>query len=350
MESTSNQTNEKDPNETNKIEDKESITDKSDSNNQIDSENQITAVKNKEEIEILKEYKSNLNSLIDFPLLNKYFENISNKSPEIIPKKVEILKEKSLQILNKKLNAFKERINLKFSKLREKIENKFGELETKFTEAEGRLGVNNIENFNNISVEELMAFFDKSNKSQKELENMIYLVKKNSDQEKIKNNLNDIETILYSKMISSGLGFEFAEPSIDKFLKDTKNNCSELNRDLEITIPTPSIQRIKKNNFITNPLKLKYKKDITDKLQKNYTIDSVFCAFTTFDGISYVAWGSPSQTLDVYDLMQNKIIKSIPGFNSHIHITRHFNDRVSKKDYLLTTTLSKSCRILIMWL
>lgn len=345
MESAKNNTNEKDINETNKLDNKESIKEKSDSNNLTDPQNQITANKNEDEIQILKEYKSNLNSLIDFSLLNKYFENFSNKDSQIIPKKIEVFKEKSLHILNKKINAFKERINSKFSKLREKIESKFRDLETNFNQAEERMGINNIENFNNITVEELTAFFDKNNKSQKDLENMIYLVKKNSDQEKIKNNLEDIETILYSKMISSGQGFEFAEPSTEKFLKDTKNHCSELNRDLEITIPTPSIQRIKKNNFITNPLKMKFRKDISDKLQKNYTIDSVFCAFTTYDGISYVAWGSPSYTLDIYDLMQNKIIKSIAGFNSHIHITRHFFDKISKKDYLLTTTLSKSCKI-----
>lgn len=334
------------------------IENKTSENNQIDKENQkenyenpLGSIKLDEETIILNEYKTNLNSLIDFSLLKKYLDNISNKDPEIIPKKFEKFKEKTEEMIHNKLTAFKERINAKFAKTKEKIEKKFIDIERDFQEAESRVELNNIENFNNISTEEILNFFEKNGpnnnnpQKHKEIENMVYLVKKYSDQEKIKKNLYDIETLLYSKMLASGQGLEFTTPNSDKFLKDTKNFYSEISRDLEVSIPSSSIHRVKKNNYFQNPLNLKYKKDITDKLQKNYTIDSIFCAFTTYDGISYVSWGSPHHYLEIYDLMEDKIVKSIAGFNAHIYITRHFFDKLHKKDYLLTTTVSKTCKI-----
>jgi hypothetical protein len=306
------------------------------------------------ENEIIKEYKSNLNSLIDFSLLKKNVDNLSDESPSFLQIKINRFKEKYTNILNKKINTFKEKIDSKISNLREKFEQKFKNLENNFYEAEERIESNSIsnENYDNITLEEVTTFFNNNksnntNKSQKEkdLENMIYLVKKNSDQEKIKNYIEDIETILYSKIISNGQCFEFNLPPLTKLNKDLDNIFADIKMELEITIPTPSIQRHKSKNFDSSPLRLKFKKDITDKLQKNYTIDGLFCAFTTYEGISYVAWGNPNYTLEIYDLMLNKIIKSIVGFNSHIYITRHFFNKFSKKDYLLTTTLLKSCRI-----
>jgi hypothetical protein len=311
--------------------------------------------RNTDEDNMINQYKKSYNSNIDFSLLKRHLDNLSNKSPDVLQKKIIKFKEEYRYIFEKKIKDFKEKISLKFINLREKFEQKFNNLENNFHKAEERIASNNIENknFNNITVEDVTLFFknnitnNNSNNTnrEKELENLIYLVKKNSDQEKIKNYIEDIETILYTKIISNGQGYEFNEPSLQKFNKDLDKTCAEFKMDLEITIPIPSIQKQKLKNFSSSPLKLKYKKDITDKLQKNYTIDGLFCAYTTYDGISYVAWGNSHYTLEIYDLMLEKIIKSIVGFHAHIYSTRHFFDKYSKKDYLLTTTLLKSCKI-----
>ncbi len=219
--------------------------------------------------------------------------------------------------------------------MKQNIYNNFNKIEKNFIEAESRISLNNIETLNNISVDDILSFFEKKeNKSTKELENMINLVKKNSDQEKIKKNLNDMETILYSKKISSGESFDYTELKQEDFTKEINSLCLNLTNEIMIEMEIPSIFKLGSNKFKSNPKSLKFKKDITDKLQKSYTIDSVFCAFTTFDGRCYVAWGCPTFTVEVFDLIQDKLVKSLSGLTQHIYITRHFFDKMKKKEKL----------------
>jgi hypothetical protein len=343
---------------------------------EISSFNEINQIKindknqnqnhNQEEIDIIKEYKTSLNSLIDLSLLNKYVESFSNKSNETLPKKLLVFKEKCSNILSKKLVDFKNKINSKLLKLKDNIENEFQALENNLTKAEEgleeKMKMNKIDNYNNITIEEIKNFFDKiekkdntnSNKGIKqelELENIIYFIKTNSDEEKLKNNLKNIETILYSDIISHMEPIDLDDQYKEQLIKGFEINSSLLNKDLEISLPYSSMQKPRLNYFISNPKDVNFKKDITDNLQKNYTIDSLFCAFTTYNGISYVAWAnsnlkSSSNSVEIYDLMQDKIIKSIDGFNSfYIYIVRHFFDKYLKKDYMLTTSSSKTCKI-----
>lgn len=297
--------------------------------------------------EFLCTYRFSVNSMIDFSLVEKHLNSLNQNSHQKnrVQEKLILLKEKAQNLLNNKIEDFDKRILNKIANLKSKIDSNFDNLETSFIEAESRIQSNNIEVLNNVAVDDIISFFNRENKSPTDLESMINLVKKNSDQEKIKKNLSDMETILYSKVLSTGQNCDFADLKQDEFNKNLTLNCEEFARQIEFELESPAIFKLNKSKFNSNPQKLKFKKDITDKLQKSYTIDSVFCAFTTFDGRSYVAWGCPTFTVEIFDLLQDKLIKSLSGFNQHIYITRHFFDNMKKKDYLLSTSYSKSCKI-----
>jgi hypothetical protein len=327
-------------------------------------ENQVELEREKEK-EIIKEYKNSLNSYLDLSILNKYIEDFSNKKKDILSEKIILFKEKYLNILNKKINDFKNKINSKLSKSRNNIINEFNIFENNLNKAEDRLAINlkydiktkmdKIDNYNNITLEEIIKFFDKNNnKENKELENIIYIIKKNLDEEKLKNNLQDIETILLSNIISNKKEFEFELEFKEKLIKNIEISCNVLNKDLEISVLSGSMpmRKSRLNNFCSNPMEMTFKNDITDKLQKIYAIDSLFCAFTTYEGLSYVAWANSNPnlfnnfTVEIFDIMNNRIIKSLDEFNTfYIYTVRHFFDKNLKKDYILTTSVSKTCKV-----
>jgi len=295
--------------------------------------------------DLLAEYRSNSNSIIDYSIVEKYLKKIEENNPITVREKLNNLKIKSINILNKKLTNFQNKFHKRLNEIREKIEQNYLTIENNFFEAESRIQSNNIEVLNNISIDEIISFFEKGSRSEKELENMINLVKKNSDQDKIKRNLQDMEAILFSKMLSNQQSSENVEIKEDDFNKELVGLTEDLSREIDVEMSTPSVFKLNKDKFNSNPKNFIYKKDITDKLQKSYTIDSVFCAFTTFDGKCYIAWGCPTFTVEVYDLIQDKLVKSLTGFSQHIYITRHFFDKIPKKDYLLSTSYSKICKV-----
>lgn len=296
--------------------------------------------------QIKKEFKYNINSGIDLSIVEKYLKCFDANNPEILKAKISSVREKSTILLEKKFKDFKNKMESKILKLQEKLDNNFNSLNGSFIEAEKGIHENNIEVINNITSEEILEFFNKKNKTESGLEDLINLVKKNSDQDKIKKNLNEIETILYCKMLSTSQKMDYIDLKVDDVAKDINSTCSEFKKEIDFDLENPSIYKTIKNmNFFLNPKNFVFKKDITDKLQKSYTIDGVFCAFTTYDGKSLVAWGSPSFTVEIYDLVQEKVIKSLTGHIQHIYITRHFFDKLTMKDYLLTTSYSKCCKV-----
>lgn len=306
--------------------------------------------------EFLSAYRFSVNSMIDFNLAERYLSKLDrrqSREKDRVSGKLLTLKTKAETLIERKTAEFNSRIAQKILGLKQKIDSNFANLETQFLAAEGRIQSNSIEVLNNVAVDDIISFFAKESKPAKDLESLVNLVKKNSDQEKIQKNLRDMETILSSKALSTSATTQasssssdlFADLKPEDFQKSCASSCEEFARQITFELESPTVFKLNKNKFTSAPQKLKFKKDITDKLQKSYTIDGVFCAFTTFDGRSYVAWGCPTFTLEVFDLLQDRLAKSLTGFNQHIYITRHFFDQSQKKDFLLATSYSKSCKV-----
>ena len=97
---------------------------------------------------------------------------------------------------------------------------------------------------------------------------------------------------------------------------------------------------------MSNPQDLKYKETLSNKCLKSYTIDSIFDAYTAFDGNSYLASSLlSSYNIEIYNLQNNSLASTLKGLNSQLYIIRHYANYTTSIDYLLATSTSKSVKV-----
>jgi len=128
---------------------------------------------------------------------------------------------------------------------------------------------------------------------------------------------------------------------------ETKINL-QLDQLEKILLPSTSEGLILKNSnqkFTGDPAKLTFKMDICTTSHKANSIDSVFTAFKSIKGNSYVVWGTPSHTIEVYDL-KLEIVKTIPAAHLNtIFSCRHYLDKKNKTDYVITSSYDRSVKV-----
>jgi hypothetical protein len=247
-------------------------------------------------------------------------------------------------LINEKLNLFNGKIGTKLELLREKINKRLDDLVKKYLEAESRLDLN-FEIPENLSLEETKKFFETNCKNVSELEKMVNLIKKYSDNEKIHLNQKDLEVIFYSRNIIDNQPKEILLDKIKIIIDDLQTGLDDLVSMITIRQATTNIFVKGMKKFQMDPNHLTLKQTLTSSAQKSYTIDSVFAAFTTNDGNQYIAWGDSKNLLNIYDLAQNTTVSQLSGHTKHIFIVRHFFNKPETVDYLLTSSYDKSLKI-----
>jgi WD40 repeat protein len=246
-------------------------------------------------------------------------------------------------MFDNKFNLFYKNIIKRLETFKQNIIDKLEHIQKEYLTAENRIDLSSFEIPENFTLEETKKFFEKNNKSLKDMENMINLVKKYSDNEKLATNQKDMETIIYSKNLIDINTKEILEEKFNTIMKDIKEKIKNItssvliNKDKTMLLLTGGIKK-----FTSDPKELKYKKDITDKCQKSYTIDSVFTVFTSLEGKNLVAWGNATFVIEVYDLSTDSIVNTFSGHTSHIYIVRHFRKTC---DYLLSTSYERNCKV-----
>jgi WD40 repeat protein len=90
---------------------------------------------------------------------------------------------------------------------------------------------------------------------------------------------------------------------------------------------------------------LTFLKDISDKAQKSYTIDSVISTFMAFDGNSYAVFATQTHSILVYDLSKEAVVNTLTGHSQHVYITRHFPCEKTRTDYLLSTSYERNVKV-----
>ena len=157
-----------------------------------------------------------------------------------------------------------------------------------------------------------------------ELQKLIALIKKYSDNEKLLSNQKDLETIIYSKNLYDSI----SSTPLDEKLKVIKMQLSDL---LSLVLSKVFVEKEPNEllsygdkRFVSNPNKLVYKQDISIKSQKSYTIDSVFAVYTAHDGNTYLAVPLVTYAIEIINLKTNKVHKTLTGHNQHLFIVRHF--------------------------
>lgn len=100
------------------------------------------------------------------------------------------------------------------------------------------------------------------------------------------------------------------------------------------------------SNFSSDPKLLIYKGEICTNAHKYNSIDKVFCSLNSFTNETFVIWGTTMFSIEIFDLEQKKIVKTIK--NAHIDIIyscRHYPDKKNKVDYIITSSYDKNVKI-----
>jgi WD40 repeat protein len=246
-------------------------------------------------------------------------------------------------MFDNKFNTFYKNLISRLETFKQNMLEKLDQIQKDYLTAENRIDLSSFEIPENFTLEETKKFFEKNNKSVKDMENMINLVKKYSDNEKLATNQKDMETIIYSKNLIDINTKEILEEKFGNIMKEIKErlkvitNSVLINKEKSMLLLTGGSKK-----FSSDPKELKYKKDITDKCQKSYTIDSVFTAFTSLDNKQLVAWGTATFVIEVYDLTTDAIVNTFSGHTQHIYIVRYFR---KSTDYLLSTSYERNCKV-----
>jgi WD40 repeat protein len=281
---------------------------------------------------------------IDFNKLNEILNQLKKIDKVQLEQELTNYNKLVNQLIDEKLNLFNDKINIKLELLRERVNKKLEDLIKKYLESESRLDLN-FEMPENLSLEETKKFFETNRQNVSELEKMVNLIKKYSDNEKIHLNQRDLEVIFYSKNIVDNQPKEVLLEKIKKILTDLQSGLEEMASFIKIRPLSTNIFVKGLKKFQMDPNGLSVKQTLTSSAQKSYTIDSVFAAFTTNEGSPYLAWGDSKNLLNIYDLAQNTTIHQLSGHTKHIFIVRHFFNKHEPLDYLLTSSYDKSIKI-----
>lgn len=181
-----------------------------------------------------------------------------------------------------------------------------------------------------------------------EVESIIGIIKKLSDNEKIMKVYRSMESIIYWRYLND------KREMISSIVLDKQNEVLKKIQEEFVEMSSNFIQPKETGNytmpqycyFNTYPKNIKTEIVISDTCQKAYTIDSVFCAFTTADQSPYLAWSNSSNSVEVYCLTKEKILQSLKQHSHHIYIVRHFYDKRFTEDFLLSTSYDKKA---IVW-
>ena len=93
-------------------------------------------------------------------------------------------------------------------------------------------------------------------------------------------------------------------------------------------------------------IKFEFKKDITSNAPTYCSATQMFCAFSSLKGEALAAWVTKENTIELYDLEKDALIKSVKDAHSKdIHSCRHYVDIKNNKDLLITCSYDKSVKV-----
>jgi WD40 repeat protein len=287
----------------------------------------------------------NCKKIFNYKKINFLLSQMKNIDLNDLQLKVEKYLAFNYEVLDKKIDQIRSMITEKLDNFKKQIRNDLIDLRNSLEQADMKVDVGNVEIPENFTLDETQKFFEKNLESIKDLENMINLIKKYSDSEKLKANMNEMETIIYCKNLTEKMDTDALVRKIKDMQESFNKEVIEQLDLLKKQPPTKGLIYDINDYFGDHPLNFELKQTITTKCQKSYTIDCVFCAFISLEGSPIVAWGNSSHQLEIFDLYQNKVIHTLTGHKQHIYIVRHFVDTNKNIDYLITTSYEKSVKV-----
>ena len=294
--------------------------------------------------EFYDSYFKNITSQMDFKALKKMLDLGLSLQEKQLSVQTEQFEKWETDLINKKLNAFREKILAKIEAFKQRLLTKLTQMDQDYKDANSRIDISNFEIPENFSVEETTKTIEQNKGNVEELQKLIALIKKYSDNEKLLSNQKDLETILYSKNLYDST----ATIPIDDKMKMVKNHLGEsLNRIINKVFfeKEPNELLSLDRRFQSDPNKLIFKQDLSTKSQKSYTIDSIFAVYTAHDGNTYLAVPLSTFVIEIINLKTNKVHKTLAGHTQHLFIVRHFYQKKTQTDFLLSTSNERCVKV-----
>ena len=297
--------------------------------------------------EFFKKYIKNLINIVDFKTLNELIKmglEVQNKQLEL---QAQAFEDWEIQMINEKFNKFREHMAQKIKDFTNKLIEKLQQIYNDFAKSKEELENYNIE-MPELKLETNIKYLNENKENKEELEKFLGTIKKFMDNDKLMKSQIDLKNVIYGKYLFEHL--KSYETNLDK-INDMRTEINEyILKIIKNIFPEQDKINIYVNQsldyFNTDPQELKYKETITKNCLKSYTIDSLFDAYTAFDGNCYLASSlSSSYNIEIYNLKTNKLTTTLKGLNSQLYIIRHYAQYSTSIDYLLSTTTSKSVKI-----
>lgn len=304
--------------------------------------------------------KFNKSFLYNYKKIHELLVDAEKEDIQMIKSNFSALKNEILLKNNEKFEKFKEKVKEKLNERLNKINEKFDDVLSKgFNLNNETEKIIQSKMPESIGFDEIKKIFELAIQSNRlysieflnEIEGIVNIIKKYTDKEKIKTIYNDLISLVYLKFVTDRSEATSSEVSdrVNILIEVIK---SEMKTFKNKAIPS-KVSSIVKNNksilFESDPIKLTTKIQITDKVQKSYTIDSVFTAFTTSDDKSFAAVANQTYLIDVYSFNSElafEFLQSLKSHAQHVFTIRHFYDCRNNSDYLLSTSYDKT---VILW-
>ena len=297
--------------------------------------------------EFFKAYIKNLINSVDFKALN----DLISAGQEVQEKQLELQAEAfevwEIEMINQKFDKFREHMNQKIKDFTNKLIEKMQKIYDDFAQSKEAIESSNIE-MPDLKLETTIKFLNENKDNKEELEKFLENIKKFMDNDKLIKSQKDLKNLIYGKYLFEHL--KTYETNLEK-INSLKTEINEfIIKLIKCIFPEHEPIKIYTNqstvDFLSNPQELKFKETITNKCLKSFTIDSIFDAYTAFDGNAYLASSlSSSYNIEIYNLQNNSLQATLKGLYNQLYIIRHYAQYSTNTDYLLSTTTGKTLKI-----
>jgi WD40 repeat protein len=302
------------------------------------------------------------NKTIDLMEINSMLETIKDYEPKEIQEVLTQFMETSIKIVDQIKNDLDSTINISIENISN--QNREKNLELKNNLIEDSNVQQKIDKLLNVKIPDLLTYntgineqntldvVTSSLKTQNEKDKFISDIKFLSDTERTMEITKNLDNLIYLDEITTQTEKKEKElnEKIDKILNELEDNLDKKLVEIENSIIIPKVSSLfypnKNTVFSSEPTNLVFIKDICFNAHKTNSIDSVFSAFKSLKGQSLVVWGTPTYSIECYDLGLDKVIKQIvKAHNQTIFSCRHYLDRKGKRDLVITSSYDRSVKV-----
>ena len=283
--------------------------------------------------------------ILDFNKLNELIKQGLEVQKKDLNEQINTFEKWEINLINDKLEKFKDKMIQKVKNFRSRINKQIQEINEEYLKScqDKELFSSDLPDFR---LDDTIKFINDNKENKDELEKFLGMIKKYMDQDKLQQTQTNLQNIIYCKYLCDHLQNSNCLNLINALQTTIEETSKNLIKSIYVKKEYSIFSNQKSIEFQSNPLDLRYKETLSSKCLKSYSIDSIFDVFIALDGNCYLA----SSIVNTYDieilnLKTNSVASILKGHTSQLYIIRHFCHLSQNKDYILSTSNSKSVKV-----